>query len=112
MAGEKTKKEQYAIIAVGGQQYQVAVGEEIDVLGLKDKKDGEKVSFNKVLLIKDKEIRIGQPLVEEASVEAEVLNQFRGEKIRVATYRAKSRYRRVKGFRPDFTRLKVIEIKA
>lgn len=112
MAGQQKDNPQYAIISWGNQQYRVSPGEEIDVLGLKDKKEGEKVSFDKVLLVKDKEIRIGQPLVEEASVEAEVLNQFRGEKIRVATYRAKSRYRRVKGFRPDFTRLKVIEIKA
>ena len=110
MASQQRDNYQYAIVTVGGQQYQVAVGEEIDVLGLGDKKEGEKVSFDKVLLAKNKEVKIGQPLLAKASVEAEVLNQFRGEKVRVATYRAKSRYRRVKGFRPDLTRVKILSI--
>jgi len=110
MASQQRDNYQYAIVAVGGQQYQVAVGEEIDVLGLGDKKQGEKVSFDKVLLVKNKEVKIGQPLLAKASVEAEVLNQFRGEKVRVATYRPKSRYRRVKGFRPDLTRVKILSI--
>ena len=110
MASQQKDNYQYAIVAVGGQQYQVTVGEEIDVLGLGDKKEGEKVSFDKVLLVKNKEAKIGQPLLAKASVEAEVLNQFRGEKVRVAVYRAKSRYRRVKGFRPDLTRVKILGI--
>ena len=110
MASQQKDNYQYAIVAVGGQQYQVAVGEEIDVLGLGDKKEGEKVSLDKVLLAKNKEVKIGQPLLAKASVEAEVLSQFRGEKVRVATYRAKSRYRRVKGFRPDLTRVKILSI--
>ena len=110
MASQQRDNYQYAIVTVGGQQYQVAVGEEIDVLGLGDKKEGEKVSLDKVLLAKNKEVKIGQPLLAKASVEAEVLSQFRGEKVRVATYRAKSRYRRVKGFRPDLTRVKILSI--
>jgi len=110
MASQQRDNYQYAIVTVGGQQYQVAVGEEIDVLGLGDKKEGEKVSLDNVLLVKNKEVEIGQPLLAKASVEAEVLNQFRGEKVRVATYRAKSRYRRVKGFRPDLTRVKILSI--
>lgn len=110
MAGQQKDNPQYAIISWGGQQYRVAAGEEIDVLGLGDKKEGEKVSFDKVLLAKNKEVKIGQPLLAKANVEAEVLNQFRGEKVRVATYRAKSRYRRVKGFRPDLTRVKILSI--
>ena len=110
MAGQQKDNPQYAIISWGGQQYRVAAGEEIDVLGLGDKKEGEKVSFDEVLLVKNKEVKIGQPLVAKANVEAEVLNQFRGEKVRAATYRAKSRYRRVKGFRPDLTRVKIVSI--
>ena len=110
MVKKKAEKDQYAIISWGSQQYRVSPNEEIDVLGLGDKKEGEKVSFDKVLLVKNKEVEIGQPLLAKASIEAEVLNQFRGEKVRVATYRAKSRYRRVKGFRPDLTRVKILSI--
>ena len=110
MAGQQIDNHEYAVISWGNQQYQVSPDEEIDVLGLGDKKEGEKVSFDKVLLAKNKEIKIGQPLVAKASVEAEILKHFRGEKIRVATYRAKSRYRRVKGFRPNFTRLRILKI--
>ncbi|MBP8591295.1 50S ribosomal protein L21 [Candidatus Shapirobacteria bacterium] len=110
MAGQQIDNYEYAIISWGNQQYRVSPNEEIDILGLADKKEGEKIKFDRVLLVKNKEVKIGQPLVEKASVEAEILKQFRGEKIRVATYRAKSRYRRVKGFRPELTRVKILKI--
>lgn len=97
----------YAVVKIGGSQYKVAEGDEIAV----DKIDGEKgksLIFNQVLLlVDDQRVQIGQPLVKEAKVKAEIVGQFKGKKIRVATYKAKSRYRRVKGFRPQLTRIKI-----
>lgn len=100
----------YAVVKIGGSQYKVAEGDEIAV----DKIDGEKgksLTFEEVLLlVDDQRVRIGQPLLKEAKVKAEIVGQFKGKKIRVATYKAKSRYRRVKGFRPLLTRVKILSI--
>lgn len=99
----------YAIVKIGGTQYKVAEGDEIEV----DKIEGEKgkaVSFNEVLFLADEEIKIGEPLVKGAQIKAKIIKQFKGDKIRVATYKAKSRYRRVKGFRPLLTKIKIEKI--
>lgn len=100
----------YAVVKIGGSQYKVAEGDEIAV----DKIDGEKgksLTFEEVLLFVDeKRVTIGQPLVKNAKIKAKIVNQFKGKKIRVATYKAKSRYRRVKGFRPLLTRVKILSI--
>ncbi len=100
----------YAVVKIGGSQYKVAEGDEIAV----DKIDGEKgksLTLEEVLLFVDeKKVAIGQPLVKNAKIEAEIVDQFKGKKIRVATYKAKSRYRRVKGFRSLLTRVKILSI--
>ena len=102
----------YAVINASGSQYKVEEGSKITV----DKFDGEKgdmVDFNEVLLLVDGEnAKIGTPFVKDAKVKAEVLEQFRGKKIRVATYKAKSRYRRVIGHRSDLVRLEIKKILA
>lgn len=100
----------YAIVRIGGTQYKVAEGRQlaVDRLKVEEKK---KVNFDEVLLVVDeKKAEIGQPYVKGAKVKATVLTHFKGEKIRAATYKAKSRYRRVKGFRPQLTRIKIEEI--
>lgn len=100
----------YAVVKIGGSQYKVAEGDEIAV----DKIDGEKgksLTLEEVLLFVDeKKVTIGQPLVKNAKIKAEIVDQFKGKKIRVATYKAKSRYRRVKGFRSLLTRVKILSI--
>ena len=100
----------YAVVKIGGSQYKVAEGDEIAV----DKIDGEKgksLTLEEVLLFVDeKKVAIGQPLVKNAKIKAEIVDQFKGKKIRVATYKAKSRYRRVKGFRSLLTRVKILSI--
>lgn len=100
----------YAIVKIGGTQYKVAEGEEIKV----DKIDSEKdktISFDQVLLlVENDKIKIGQPLVKGAQIKAKILDQVKGEKVRVATYKAKSRSRRVKGFRASLTKIKIEKI--
>lgn len=100
----------FAVAKIGSSQYKVAEGDEIDVDKIEGKK-GSKLIFNQVLLLVDGEkVSVGQPLVKDAQIEAKILEQFKGKKIRVATYKAKSRYRRVKGFRPLLTKIKIEEI--
>jgi len=100
----------YAIVKIGGTQYKVSEGDEIVVDKLPEE-EKKKVEFKNVLLVVDeKKAKIGDPLVRGAKIQTTVLEQFKGEKIRVTTFKAKSRYRRVKGFRPQLTRLKINKI--
>lgn len=100
----------YAIIASGGKQYQVSLGNilRLDKLDL----DGDTVTFDQVLLVQDgKAVSVGQPLVEGATVIAKVVNEeVKGKKLRIFRYKAKSRHRRTKGYRHTHTDLQVIEI--
>ncbi|MEK7111104.1 MAG: 50S ribosomal protein L21 [Patescibacteria group bacterium] len=100
----------YAIIKAGGAQYQVSVGQEIDIFRL-DKEKDEDVIFDSVLLVKDDDkVLVGQPVVKGAKVKGKVVDQILGEKIRIATYKAKSRYRKVKGHRDQLTRVLIEKI--
>lgn len=100
----------YAVIRTGGKQYKVCEGEEL----LVEKIEAEKkktVDFDEVLLLVDgKKVHLGQPLVKGVKVKAKILEQIKGEKIRVAKFRAKSRYRRVKGHRQRLTKVKIEKI--
>lgn len=104
----KTMK--YAVVKIGGNQYRVAEGDEllVDRLDIKEEKD---FKIEKVLLTVDgDQVGIGIPLVEDASVLASVVSHAKGEKIRVAKFKAKSRYRKTRGFRAHLTLIKIGKI--
>ena len=103
----------YAVIKAGGIQYQVSEGQEIDIFHL-DKEKGGAIVFDSVLLVKDDDqVLVGQPIVKGAIVRGKVIDQILGNKVRIATYKAKSRYRKVKGHRDHLTRVMIekIEVK-
>lgn len=101
---------EYAVVKIGGSQYKVKEGEEIEVDRL-PQKEGEEIELPEVLLVvSDGEVKIGQPQVSGATVKAKILSHFKGEKIRVSRFKAKSRYRKVKGFRPYLTKIKIEKI--
>ncbi len=101
---------QYAVVKISHSQFRVEPGEEILIPKAKGKKD-DLLTFDQVLLlVEEGKVKIGQPLLKGVAVSAKILVQEKGKKIRVATYKAKSRYRRVKGFRPQFTRIKIEKI--
>lgn len=98
----------YAVIRVGGKQYKVSEGDTIEVQKL-SQKDG-RVSFEEVLLIaKDKDVKLGNPTL-KAKVTGKILEQKRGDKIRVAKFKSKVRFRRVAGFRPQISVVKIEKI--
>jgi large subunit ribosomal protein L21 len=100
----------FAIIKIAGKQYQVSEGDEIVVDRLADEK-GKSVVFDEVLLMVDGEkIQVGQPLVKGVKVKATIIDELKGEKIRIAIYKSKTRYRKVKGFRAQQTKLKIQKI--
>lgn len=100
----------YAVIQTGGKQYQISVGDEI----LFDKIDiekGKQISFTEVLLIRtDNKIVIGNPHVAGGKVTGKVLDHLKGEKIKVAKFKAKVRFRRTTGFRPYYTKILIEKI--
>ncbi len=101
-----------AVIQFQGHQYLLKEGQELDIDHYPGK-TGEKIILKEVLLSIDEKgkAKIGTPLVKGAELEIEIVKHLKGEKISVRRYRAKSRYRKVKGFRPMLTRIKVKKIK-
>ena len=100
----------YAIIETGGKQYQVEEGQSIFVEKL-NVEEGSKVSFDKVLLVsKDGDIKVGSPLVEGAKVEGTVKRHGRGKKVIIFKFKAKKNYRKKKGHRQPFTKVKIESI--
>lgn len=99
----------YAIIKTGGKQYKVAKGDIIEV----DKLSGEsdKIIFDQVLLlVTENDVRVGKPTLKGETVEAKVLGNLRGTKIRVSKFKSKVRYRRVSGFRASLTKVQIEKI--
>lgn len=98
----------FAIIESGGKQYRVAQG---DVLRLEQlsAQPGEVVDLPVMMLAGDS-VEVGTPLVEGASVKAEVLSHGRGDKIYIYKFKAKANYRRKNGHRQPYTEVRIQDI--
>ena len=100
----------YAIIETGGKQYKVQKNDILAVEKL-SAKGGDKVQFNTVLLTGGKEVRVGDPLVKGAGVQATVIDQIKDKKvISFVKRRRKSSSKSKKGHRQQITLLKITEI--
>jgi len=100
-----------AVIKTGGKQYLVREGDEVIIDHLSLKKD-ETIELPTLAIIdsKKEEVEIGQPILKK-TVKAKVVDDLiKGDKIRVARFKAKVRYRRVKGFRPTLTKIRIEKI--
>jgi len=107
---------EFAVIQTGGKQYKVSKGSVLSIEKLKttgtDYKKGDKVSFDKVLLVDDgQDTTIGTPYIKGAKVDAEIMEIGRARKILVVKYKQKSRYLRRNGHRQPFFRIKISLIK-
>jgi len=101
---------EYAIIETGGKQYTVHPGEVLRVEKLSCALE-EVMELDRVLLIaKDGNIKVGQPLVAGAKVRAEVVDHGKSDKVTVFKFKHKVRYRRKVGHRQQYTQLKITEI--
>lgn len=101
----------YAIISLGGKQYKVSEGDQFTVDRL-DAEVGKKIKAESVMLVGDGDnITVGTPAVDGITVSLEVISEEKGPKIRVATYTAKSRSRKVHGHRQHTSTVKVVSIK-
>ncbi len=104
---------EFAIIATGGKQYPVAVGDVIRVESLDGEfKAGDKVVFDKVLLVDNgKDTTIGTPNIDGAKVEAIFQKAGRAKKLIVVKYKAKSKYFKKNGHRQGYSEVKISAIK-
>lgn len=100
-------KQMFAVLKTGGKQYRVQAGDVLRVEKLAADA-GEKVQFNEILMVGS---TVGTPLVEGAAVQADVVEQIKGEKvIHFVRRRRKHSSKRTKGHRQQLTLLKVTEI--
>lgn len=100
----------YAIVETGGKQYKVREGDTVFVEKL-DTEEGQQVDLSKVLLVsKEDDLLVGKPLLEDAKVEATVLEHGKQKKIIVYKYKAKKNYSRKQGHRQPYTKLKIDKI--
>ena len=102
----------YAIISDGNRQYRVQQGDEL-LVDYRDAPPGGELTFDKVLAIGgDGDTKLGLPLVQGASVTAEVLGPEQGEKLIIQKMRRRKNFRKKTGFRPMFTRVRIAAITA
>ena len=100
----------YAIIETGGKQYKVQKNDILAVEKL-SAKGGDKVQFNTVLLTGGEQVRVGDPLVKGAGVQATVIDQIKDKKvISFVKRRRKSSSKSKKGHRQQITLLKITDI--
>jgi large subunit ribosomal protein L21 len=100
----------FAVVEIAGKQFKVATSEKIRVPRL-DVEVGKKVKFEKVLLLSDDgTVKVGNPTVEGARVEAMVLNHGKGEKLTVFKKKRRKGYRVKRGHRQQYTEIEIGKI--
>jgi large subunit ribosomal protein L21 len=99
----------YAIIEAAGGQHRV---EERQVLSIPSlSADSQTVVFDRVVLISDGEKQlVGKPFVEGGRVEAEVVGELQGEKVRVVKFKRRVKYRRTRGHRQNALSIRITSI--
>ncbi len=102
----------YAIIQTGGKQYRVAEGEILRV-ELLEAEPKAKVTFDQMLFVdKGGDVKVGQPTIKGASVEAEVVATDRAKKVIIFKKRRTTTYQRTQGHRQGYTEVRIKSIKA
>ena len=106
----------YAVIETGGKQYRVEPGDVIEIERREDAVTNaakpKKIEFDRVLMVRDdKEVKIGDPLVDGASVTAVPVAEVRGPKIVVFKMKRRKGYRRRRGHRQDLMQVRIDKIK-
>jgi large subunit ribosomal protein L21 len=100
----------YAIIKTGGRQFRVAEGDTIDV-DILDVEPGKTATFGDVLMFADGDnVTHGNPLISDAKVTAEVVEQRKDKKVIAFKYKRRKGYHRTVGHRRKLTRVKIKSI--
>jgi large subunit ribosomal protein L21 len=100
----------YAVVKTGGKQYRVEK-EEVVLVEKLNANDGDQVVLDNVLMIGEgKKVTLGNPMINDAAVMAQVIRQTRGPKITMIYKRRRKNSRRKQGHKQDLTLLKIIDI--
>jgi large subunit ribosomal protein L21 len=98
-----------AVIKTGGKQYLAKEQEILVVDKLAFEKDQEVELGAVAVFDTEGDVEIGMPLVAQ-KIKVKVVDQVMGDKVRIARFKAKARYRKVTGFRPKYTKIQVVSI--
>lgn len=97
----------YAVIRILGRQYKVVEGQEL----LVDKMNDLKLVPEVLMMVDGDKVEVGKPVIKGAKVSLKIVTEVeKGEKVEVYHFKAKSRYRKHTGFRPQHTRVLVEKI--
>lgn len=100
-----------AIIETGGKQYLISPKQKIKIEKIKGVKEGDEITFDKVLLLVDDkgDIKIGDPYVKGAEIIAKCEESGKSKKVIVFRYHNKTRYKKKKGHRQPFMKILIKE---
>jgi len=101
----------FAVIRTGGKQYKVAKDDVLDIEKVAGDVGGE-LKLGEVLLVGGETSKTGAPLVDGASVTAEIVAQFKGEKVIAFKKKRRKNTHRKRGHRQSFTKIKITAISA
>jgi large subunit ribosomal protein L21 len=97
----------YAVVSTGGKQYKVQQGETLRIEKIPGDV-GSPVTFDQVLMVGDGDnVRVGQPMLANAAVQAQIVEQDKAKKILVFKYKRRKRYRRKQGHRQPYTAIRI-----
>ncbi|MEO1958255.1 MAG: 50S ribosomal protein L21 [Nautiliaceae bacterium] len=100
----------YAVIKHGGKQYKVKVGDILDLDRIEGAEPKQTIEIDDVLLVNGDDLKVGNPKVEGAKVILEVIGNYRGKKVIIFKKRRRKDSKKKRGFRRDYTKVKVKEI--
>ena len=101
----------YAIIKHSGQQYKVSQGEYLN-LDYFEAEPKSQIELEEVLAVNDGEMKVGAPYLKGAKVVLEVITSGKDKKVVIFKKRRRKDSKRKRGFRRQYTRVKVASIKA
>jgi large subunit ribosomal protein L21 len=99
----------YAVVATGGKQLKVASGDIVVVEKL-NADVGETVNFDVIFLADEGEITVDADALASATVTAEIVEHFKGEKAVIFKFKKRKGYKRLKGHRQDLTRVRITDV--
>ncbi|MEO1923836.1 MAG: 50S ribosomal protein L21 [Nautiliaceae bacterium] len=100
----------YAVIKHGGKQYKVNVGDVLDLDRIEGAEPKQTIEISDVLLVSGDETKVGTPTVDGAKVVLEVIGNYRGKKVIIFKKRRRKDSKKKRGFRRDYTKVRVKEI--
>ncbi len=100
----------YAVFELAGHQFSVEEGACVKI-PFRDVEKGSKIDIDSILLIKDDDnTLIGNPFVDGAKIEAEVLGDGKDDKVEIYKYKRRTKYRRRQGHRQQYSEIKINRI--